>query len=104
MEYVHRILATLFIPNPHNKPCVDHIDRCKTNNSLSNLRWVTVCENNWNRKYKGSLVHNKCFDKYVVYYHLQPKVRQSVYFKKFKDAFEFYKNLDYSWIDTYNFL
>ena len=35
---LHRLLATLFIPNPENKPCVDHINGDKTNNSISNLR------------------------------------------------------------------
>lgn len=42
---VHRLVATAFLPNPDNKPEVDHIDRDVTNNSLSNLRWVTTQEN-----------------------------------------------------------
>lgn len=47
---VHRLVAETFIPNPENKPEVDHIDRNPNNNSVSNLRWVTVQENNNNRK------------------------------------------------------
>ena len=47
--YLHRLLAQAFIPNPMNKPQVDHIDGNRQNNSLSNLRWATSAENNWNR-------------------------------------------------------
>jgi len=42
---VHRLLALAFIPNPDNKPCVDHINRKRDDNRLCNLRWVTHCEN-----------------------------------------------------------
>ena len=42
---LHRILATLFIPNPENKPEVNHIDGNKANYSLDNLEWCTRKEN-----------------------------------------------------------
>ena len=45
---LHRLLAQAFIPNPENKPEVDHIDGDRKNNSLSNLRWCTRAENNRN--------------------------------------------------------
>lgn len=48
---VHRIVAETFLPNPENKPTVDHIDRNRSNNAIEpecNLRWATWSENNLN--------------------------------------------------------
>ena len=42
---VSRIIAETFIPNPENKPYVDHIDTNRRNNAVNNLRWVTPREN-----------------------------------------------------------
>lgn len=43
--YIHRIVAELFVPNPDNKPMIDHINRNKHDNRAENLRWVTNKEN-----------------------------------------------------------
>ena len=48
--YVHRAVALLFIKNnDKTRYIVDHIDRNKQNNNVSNLRWVTHSENMINR-------------------------------------------------------
>jgi len=57
-EYkVHRIVATMFIPNPDNKASVNHKDGVKFNNSYKNLEWATYKEN-MNHAYDNGLNKN----------------------------------------------
>ena len=61
---IHKLVVDEFLVNPgtHEKFVIDHIDRCRSNNKVSNLRWTPCREHNWNlwkilkpctSKYKG---------------------------------------------------
>ena len=96
---IHRLLAICFIPNPENKPCVDHIDRDRTNNDLSNLRWATYKENNNNKeKGKGSIYINKRYCngevyKYIRFCWREDEKKKSKNFKSIEDAENYRLNL-----------
>ena len=45
---IHKIVASVFVPNPEGKPCIDHINTDRTDNRACNLRWVTIKENSNN--------------------------------------------------------
>lgn len=45
---IHRLVATMFIPNPNNLPQVNHKDEDKQNNKFDNLEW---CTNRYNQEY-----------------------------------------------------
>lgn len=55
---IHRLVATAFIPNPHNKPYLDHINTIIDDNRVENLRWVTQKENMNNPKTKKNCKEN----------------------------------------------
>ena len=90
---LHRLLAIHFIVNtrPGIAITVDHIDRDKLNNSLSNLRWATIEEQNANRYLipisKGGLSKNN--KKYYSYQWFEDKIRQTKSFKTLELAQKF---------------
>ena len=51
----HRLIAMTFIPNPENKPCINHIDGNPKNNQVNNLEWTTYTENQ-NHAFENDLV------------------------------------------------
>ena len=51
---IHSLVATAFIPNPENKPTIDHLDRNRKNNRVYNLRWATYHEQVETQKRHGT--------------------------------------------------
>lgn len=56
---IHRAVAELYVPNPDNKPQVNHIDTDKLNNHYTNLEWVTNCENRQHAIENGLMKHGE---------------------------------------------
>lgn len=44
-NYLHRLVATAYIPNPNELPEVNHLDGIKTNNAVTNLDWCSHSDN-----------------------------------------------------------
>jgi len=69
---VHRLVALHYIPNPENKPTVDHMNRIVYDNRIENLRWATNSEN---QKNKGMMKNNTSGHKYISWDKSQNKLK-----------------------------
>ena len=49
--FIHRLIGIHYIPNPNNKPTIDHINRKRDDNRVENLRWATRVEQQNNRDF-----------------------------------------------------
>ena len=67
IEMIHRIMAMAFVPNPDNKPFVNHIDGDKGNCSPTNLEWCTSAENNAHARETGLANNNSIRSRYMRY-------------------------------------
>jgi hypothetical protein len=73
---VHRLIAETFLENPNNYPTVDHIDRNRENNDVSNLRWAS-----YSMQMRNTYQNDRCFEKYGIHYYENEKEcrKRSVY-------------------------
>jgi hypothetical protein len=96
-ENIHRLLAKTFIPNPHNYPWVDHVDRNRTNNSLTNLRWISHHGNNINIErqqqnssgFRGVGIANDREKKYYAHGKTRDGQKYKKYFYNLEEAIEY---------------
>jgi len=90
---VHRLVGITFIENPDNKKTIDHIDKDKSNNKVSNLRWATNDEQLENKEYPKFIVNSVIGMTGEKYIH-KTKNGFRVYNKRNNPVLEYFKTLE----------
>ncbi len=84
----HRLVAQEFVPNPDNKPYVNHINGNKADNRAENLEWVTQSENELHsHSILGNSMKGKTYPKKVEA--IFPKEGDRIVFNSMSDAIKF---------------
>ena len=98
MKKIHILIAEHYIPNPDNKPFIDHINRIRDDNRIENLRWATSAENNTNM---GLKKNNKLGFKWISL--VKQKEGKYIYYRYSRKGFKQIMNNDLSKLLCYSF-
>ena len=83
---VHRLIALTFIPNPKNKPTVNHINHNRADNRVENLEWATMTEQNNNKKEESKEVISERLNNSRAVWRCSLDGTKLEYYKKIDDA------------------
>lgn len=93
--FIHRLVAEMFLKNPNNYPCVNHIDENKHNNNLTNLEFCSIKYNNKYSLYKTKKTKRKKINQYDL---------NGNFIKQWKSIKEINRELNFSYYGIFNCL